>query len=43
MKILIWGVVTLAKFTQKSQELNKKLGRKEADCEQKVLKNSIKP
>jgi hypothetical protein len=43
MKILIWVVVTLAKFTQKSQELNQKLGRKEADFEQKVLINSIKP
>ena len=43
MQILIWVVVTLAKFTQKSQNLNQKLGRKEADLEQKVLKNSIKP
>ena len=43
MQILIWVVVTLAKFTQKSQNFNQKLGRKEADCEQKVLKNSIKP
>ena len=43
MQILIWVVVTLAKFTQKSQNLNQKLGRKKADFEQKVLKNSIKP
>ena len=43
MQILIWVVVTLAKITQKSQNLNQKLGRKEADFEQKVLKNSIKP
>ena len=43
MQILIWVVVTLAKFTQKSQNLNQKLGRKEADFEQKVLKNNIKP
>ena len=38
MQILIWVVVTLAKFKQKSQNLNqkkkkkkKKLGRKKAD------------
>ena len=43
MQILIWVVVTLAKFTQKSQNLNQKLGRKEADFEQKLLKNSSKP
>ena len=44
MQILIWVVVTLAKFTQKSQNLNQKIGqRKKADFEQKVLKNSIKP